>query len=161
MVWFGLYQKDIKEEIGEKIRVFFLSRAMERSDPPAPKRQKTEEEATRYNGCPDDDFDFDSDECSDGEIELFDQEMERSGGVGDFVVFLFWILSFFLIFFAEIDFFFLIVRVMKSTSRNFATVLAGDHFIWMMSHSLAILKPTDISSLSWLTLLSTSTTKIM
>ena len=123
---------------------------------PSTKRQKTEEEATRYNGCPDDDFDFDSDECSDGEIELFDQEMDRSGGVGDFVVFLLdfkFLLNFFV--------FFLIVRVMKSTSRNFATVLVGDHFIWMMSHSLAILKPTDISSLSWLTLLSTSTTKKM
>ena len=80
MVWFGLYQKDIKEEIGEKIRVFFLSRAMERSDPPSPKRQKTEEETTCYNGRPED---FDSDECSDEEMHLFDQELDRIGGVGD------------------------------------------------------------------------------
>ncbi|KAF2562418.1 hypothetical protein F2Q70_00014063 [Brassica cretica] len=37
---------------------------MERSDPPSPKRQKTEEETTCYNGRPED---FDSDECSDEE----------------------------------------------------------------------------------------------
>ncbi|KAJ4911648.1 Cystatin/monellin superfamily protein [Raphanus sativus] len=52
---------------------------MERSDPPSPKRQKkTEEETTpRYNGRPEG---FESDECSDEEMELFDQELDRSGG---------------------------------------------------------------------------------
>ncbi|KAJ0234805.1 Cystatin/monellin superfamily protein [Hirschfeldia incana] len=56
--------------------------AMERSNPPSPKRQKTEEEeeeTTCFNGRPDD-SDFDSEDCSDGEMELFDQELDRSGG---------------------------------------------------------------------------------
>ncbi|KAG2310178.1 hypothetical protein Bca4012_024679 [Brassica carinata] len=53
--------------------------ATERSDPPSPKRQKTEEEITCYNGRPED-SDFDSEELSDEEMELFDQELDRSGG---------------------------------------------------------------------------------
>lgn len=49
--------------------------------------------------------------------------------------------------------------VMKSTSRNFDTVIVGEHMIWMISHCLAILKPTDILSLSWRTWFSPNTTK--
>lgn len=66
--------------------------AMERSDPPSPKRQKkTEEETTpRYNGRPEG---FESDECSDEEMELFDQELDRSGGVGDFYFFSSWLID--------------------------------------------------------------------
>ncbi|KAJ0234800.1 hypothetical protein HA466_0269400 [Hirschfeldia incana] len=48
---------------------------MDRSD--SPKRQKTEEETTRYNGRPED---FDSDECTDEEMQLFDQYLEKIGG---------------------------------------------------------------------------------
>ncbi|CAH8324361.1 unnamed protein product [Eruca vesicaria subsp. sativa] len=48
---------------------------MERSD--SPKRQNTEEETNWYDGRPED---FDSDDCTDEEIQLFDQELDRSGG---------------------------------------------------------------------------------
>uniref|UniRef100_A0A0D3AHU9 Uncharacterized protein n=1 Tax=Brassica oleracea var. oleracea TaxID=109376 RepID=A0A0D3AHU9_BRAOL len=51
--------------------------AMERSDPPSPKRQKTEEETTCYDGRPED---FDSDECTYEEMQLFDHELDRTGG---------------------------------------------------------------------------------
>ena len=51
--------------------------AMERSDPPSPKRQKTEEETTCYDGRPED---FDSDECTYEEMQLFDHEFDRTGG---------------------------------------------------------------------------------
>ena len=40
-----------------------------------------------------------------------------------------------------------ICRVLRSTSRNFATVLVGDHWIWMIVQWLMSLKPIEISSL--------------
>ncbi|CAN7037338.1 hypothetical protein IGI04_004401 [Brassica rapa subsp. trilocularis] len=51
--------------------------ATERSDPPSPKRQKTEEETACYDGRPED---FDSDECTDEDMQLFDQELDMIGG---------------------------------------------------------------------------------
>ena len=62
--------------------------AMERSDPPSPKRQKTDEETTCYDGRPED---FDSDECTDEEMQLFDQELDKIGGVCDFDFFFFFL----------------------------------------------------------------------
>ncbi|CAH8324355.1 unnamed protein product [Eruca vesicaria subsp. sativa] len=49
---------------------------MERSDSPSPKRQKMEE-TTCHNGRPED---FDSDECTEEEMQLFDQELDKIGG---------------------------------------------------------------------------------
>ncbi|KAF8081923.1 hypothetical protein N665_0856s0012 [Sinapis alba] len=49
---------------------------MVKSDPPSPKRQKMEE-TNNYNGRPDG---FESDECSDEEMELFNQELKKIGG---------------------------------------------------------------------------------
>ncbi|KAF2562412.1 hypothetical protein F2Q70_00014065 [Brassica cretica] len=96
--------------------------AMERSDPPSPKRQKTEEETTCYDGRP----------TSAPTKRCNCSTMSWIGPAG----------------------------VMKSTSRNFDTVLVGDHLIWMISHCLATLKPTDtLSLISWRTWLSPSTTK--
>lgn len=139
-----------KGRIGDKIRVFFSrivssvsivpEPAMERSDPPSPKRQKkTEEETTpRYNGRPEG---FESDECSDEEMELFDQELDRSGGVGDFYFFSSWLIDLSKFIYLLVCF----VRVMKSTSRNFVTVLVGDHWIWTIVQWLMSLKLTEIS----------------
>ena len=70
---------------------------MERSDPPSPKRQKTEEETACYDGRPED---FDSDECTDEDMQLFDQELDMIGGVGDVDFFL---CEFHFSFFVEID----------------------------------------------------------
>ena len=54
----------------------------------------------------------------------------------------------------------MICRVLKSTSKNFATVCVGDHWIWMIVQWLMSLKPTEILWLRWRTSLSPSTTQI-